>query len=100
VRKGVFLFKQSTNYFFHFLFKNKILLNTTDVSIIHHLLMYECDSTTAFNDTDLPADLCDNIWMELLNCSMNIATGWAVGGDIVCIRKFQFKTTFSIDSFR
>jgi hypothetical protein len=45
--------------------------------------MYECDSTARFNDSNLPSDLCDNIYDQLSACTVNIATGWAVGSQLV-----------------
>ena len=47
--------------------------------------MYECNPTAVFDDNNLPDGLCDVIYMQLTECSANIATGWAVGGDHVCI---------------
>ncbi|CAF4329619.1 unnamed protein product, partial [Rotaria sordida] len=43
--------------------------------------MYECDSTAQFDDNNLPDSPCDEIYSQLVACSSNIATGWAVGGD-------------------
>ncbi len=45
--------------------------------------MYECDPTAQFNDSNLPDDICDNIYGQLSACTVNIATGWAVGGQLV-----------------
>ncbi len=59
------------------------MLNSTNSNLVHHLLMYECNPTTQFNDSNLPDDLCDNIPDLLVSCLVNIATGWAVGGDLV-----------------
>ncbi|CAF1351319.1 unnamed protein product [Adineta steineri] len=61
----------------------KIVLNSTNPAIVHHLLMYECDPTTQFNDSNLPNDLCENLLNKLSKCLANIATGWAVGGDFM-----------------
>jgi hypothetical protein len=51
--------------------------------------MYECDPSAQFNDTNLPDDLCDNIDSEIQYCVVNIATGWAVGGQLVRFEKFH-----------
>lgn len=45
--------------------------------------MYECDFAAGFDDTNLPSGLCDEIQNEVALCQMNIATGWAVGGELV-----------------
>lgn len=68
-----------------------MLLNSTDTSKIHHLLMYECDSTVTFNDSNLPSDICENISSQIRTCMSNIATGWAVGGDVVSIRSKSYQ---------
>jgi hypothetical protein len=48
------------------------------------MLTYECDPTVVFNDSKLPAGICDELGAEIgLPCASNIATGWAVGGDYV-----------------
>lgn len=45
--------------------------------------MYECNPTAVFDDNNLPDGLCDDIYQLLAECSSNIASGWAVGGDAV-----------------
>ena len=47
--------------------------------------MYECDPGTAFDDANLPEGLCDTMYLTFSPCSINIATGWAVGGDTVSL---------------
>ena len=54
--------------------------------------MYECDSTVTFNDSNLPSDICENIYNKIGACMSNIATGWAVGGDVVRIRRENLLT--------
>ncbi|CAF0807769.1 unnamed protein product [Adineta ricciae] len=78
------VFRAPTNYTTkQHVIANKMLLNSTDISKIHHLLMYECDSTVTFNDSNLPSDICENIYNKIGACMFNIATGWAVGGDVM-----------------
>ncbi|UJR36633.1 hypothetical protein I4U23_029352 [Adineta vaga] len=62
---------------------HKILLNSTDTMHIHHLLMYECDPSARFNDSDLSSDICENIYNKIAPYMTNIATGWAVGEDLM-----------------
>lgn len=59
------------------------MIDSANRDIVHHLLMYECNPTTTFDDNKLPDGLCDDIYYLLSECSSNIATGWAVGGDDV-----------------
>jgi hypothetical protein len=60
------------------------MIEQGNLDIVHHLLMYECNPTALFNDSNLPDGLCDDIYQHLEPCTANIATGWAVGGDEVC----------------
>lgn len=60
------------------------MVNDANRDIVHHLLMYECDPNTVFDDSNLPQGLCDDIYQQIAPCASNIATGWAVGGDLVC----------------
>jgi hypothetical protein len=62
------------------------LIDDNNSDIVHHLLLYECNSSFNFNDTNLPDGICDEIYKETESCSKNIATGWAVGGDHVLFR--------------
>jgi hypothetical protein len=63
------------------------LVNSSNVDLVHHLLLYECDPTVVFNDSNLPDGICDDILDQTELCSWNIATGWAVGGDYVSENK-------------
>ena len=60
-----------------------MLLESGNVDIVHHLLMYECDSKANFDDNNLPEGECDTITAQIQPCAANIASGWAVGGDYV-----------------
>ncbi|CAF0955087.1 unnamed protein product [Adineta ricciae] len=60
---------------------HKTIIGEGNIDIVHHLLMYECNPTAVFDDNNLPDGLCDAIYQQLTECSANIATGWAVGGD-------------------
>ena len=59
------------------------MVDPANVDVVHHLLMYECDSAAIFNHTILPRGLCDAIVNVTNNCILNAAIGWAVGGDMV-----------------
>ncbi|CAF0997031.1 unnamed protein product [Adineta steineri] len=60
---------------------HKTIIDSANVDIVHHLLMYECNPTAKFDDNNLPDGECDQIYRQVQECSANIATGWAVGGD-------------------
>lgn len=62
------------------------MIDPANVDIVHHLLMYECDPTAVFDDANLPEGVCDDMFLVFSPCTTNIATGWAVGGDTVCLR--------------
>ena len=61
------------------------MVDPANIDLVHHLLMYECDPTAVFDDNNLPEGLCDEMHQTFAPCSMNIATGWAVGGDAVSL---------------
>ena len=60
-----------------------MLIDPSNLDIVHHLLLYECDPTLVLDDTSLPDGVCDELSDKTRLCSSNIATGWAVGGDFV-----------------
>jgi hypothetical protein len=60
-----------------------MLIDPSNLDIVHHLLLYECDSTLILDDTNLPDGACDELSDKLKLCSSNVASGWAVGGDFV-----------------
>lgn len=61
------------------------MVDSANVDLVHHLLIYECDPMAIFDDNNLPDDVCDEIYEKLTMCSTNLATGWAVGGDYVSV---------------
>ncbi len=61
------------------------MIDPANRDIVHHLLMYECNPTAAYNDSDLPEGICDDMYLQFSPCVANIATGWAVGGDSVSL---------------
>jgi hypothetical protein len=73
----------SRPYEWCFFFQHKTIIDPSNRDLVHHLLMYECDSTAVFDDNSLPDGLCNDIYSKVSLCSGNIATGWAVGGDEV-----------------
>ncbi|CAF3460707.1 unnamed protein product [Rotaria socialis] len=60
---------------------HKALIDPANRDLVHHLLVYECDSAAIFDDANLPDGLCDDIFPKLQLCTTNIASIWAVGGD-------------------
>jgi len=60
-----------------------MMIDKDNLDIVHHLLVYECDSSAVFDDDNLPDDECDNIKSQTSRCMTNIAFGWAVGADYV-----------------
>ncbi|CAF3053826.1 unnamed protein product [Rotaria sp. Silwood2] len=76
------IYKTPTNYSSkRHVIANQFLIESSNRDFIHHILMYECDSTVQFNDSNLPEGLCYNVKSQIQSCAINIATGWAVGGD-------------------
>ena len=63
--------------------QHKILVDSRNVDLVHHMDLYECDPMAVFNDDQLPDDLCDAIADQITLCSSNFATVWAIGGDMV-----------------
>ena len=61
------------------------MIDSNNRDIVHHLLMYECDPTAVFDDSDLPEGVCDDNYQKFTHCYSNIATAWAVGGDTVSL---------------
>jgi hypothetical protein len=61
------------------------MIDPANRDIVHHLLMYECNPTAVFDDSNLPEGLCDETYQQVAPCVSNIATGWAIGGDDVSL---------------
>jgi hypothetical protein len=61
------------------------MIDPANRDIVHHLLMYECDPSTVYDDTNLPEGRCDDMYAQFSSCVANIATAWAVGGDAVSL---------------
>ncbi|CAF3285978.1 unnamed protein product [Rotaria sp. Silwood2] len=62
---------------------HKSIIDPVNIDIVHHMLMYECNPSTVFDDNNLPSGICDGLGEVLIPCTSNIATGWAVGGDYI-----------------
>ncbi|CAF4108437.1 unnamed protein product [Rotaria sp. Silwood2] len=62
---------------------HKSIIDPVNIDIVHHMLMYECNPSTVFDDNNLPSGICDDLGEVLIPCTSNIATGWAVGGDYI-----------------
>ncbi|CAF3680380.1 unnamed protein product [Rotaria sp. Silwood1] len=76
------IYKASSNYSMkRHAIGHKTIVDSANRDLVHHLLMYECDPTTQFDDNNLPDGLCNTISQQITPCGSNIATGWAVGGD-------------------
>ncbi|CAF1430401.1 unnamed protein product, partial [Rotaria sordida] len=62
----------------------KMIIDSANQDLVHHLLIYECDPTAQFDDNNLPDDLCNEIYLQTAPCAYNGAIIWDVGGnDIV-----------------
>ncbi|CAF2711169.1 unnamed protein product [Rotaria sp. Silwood2] len=73
---------------------HKIVIDPRNVDLVHHLDLYECDPMAMFNDDKLPDGLCDEIANEIKLCASNLATVWAVGGDVM--REFPEEAGYGI----
>ncbi|CAF4394289.1 unnamed protein product [Rotaria sp. Silwood2] len=73
---------------------HKIVIDPRNVDLVHHLDLYECDPMAVFNDDKLPDGLCDEIANEIKLCASNLATVWAVGGDVM--REFPEEAGYGI----
>ncbi|CAF0843332.1 unnamed protein product [Adineta ricciae] len=60
---------------------HKTLVDSANRDLVHHLVLYECDSSAKFDDNKLPEGVCDEFYGQAPLCSSNIAIAWAVGGD-------------------
>ncbi|CAF5002602.1 unnamed protein product, partial [Rotaria sp. Silwood1] len=60
---------------------NQFLIESINQDFIHHILLYECNSITRFDDSNLFEGVCDGSVSQIQLCSINIAIAWAVGGD-------------------
>jgi hypothetical protein len=70
--------------------QQKTIIDPANRDMVHHLLMYECNPTTVFDDNNLPDGVCDDIYRNLTSCRTNVAGGWAVGADDVSFRNQSF----------
>ncbi len=60
-----------------------MLIDDGNSDIVHHLFLYDCNSSSIFDNNNLPDGAYDEISSKIGTCSTNVATGWAVGGDPV-----------------
>jgi len=67
----------------HHAFAHKILLDSDNIDLVHHLDFLEADPSASFDDEHLPAGLCDNMIDLMTYFASNFATAWAVGGDLI-----------------
>ncbi|CAF1025043.1 unnamed protein product [Didymodactylos carnosus] len=51
---------------------HKMLIDDKNRGLIHHLLIYECDPTSVFDDNNLPDGVCDTVYMYLEKCASDI----------------------------
>ncbi len=63
------------------------MIDPANRDLVHHLVVYECDPTAVFDDSNLPDGLCNDIYIETILCATNLATTWAVGGDDVSFQR-------------
>ncbi|CAF4969010.1 unnamed protein product [Rotaria sp. Silwood1] len=63
---------------------HKIIIDSTNRDLVHHMDTYECHpETTNFDDTNLPEGECDQIVKQIKTCVSNMMTMWSVGADHV-----------------
>ncbi|CAF1311005.1 unnamed protein product [Adineta ricciae] len=62
---------------------HEILIDPRNINLLHHLDLFECNSKEILDDTNLPDGICDEILTRVRMCSLNLATAWAVGADVV-----------------
>ncbi|CAF3197010.1 unnamed protein product [Rotaria socialis] len=62
---------------------HKILVDSGNQDLVHHLLLHECNPSAVFDDKNLPSGVCDEIVIQIESCYTNFVTVWAVGGDYV-----------------
>ncbi|CAF2134802.1 unnamed protein product [Rotaria magnacalcarata] len=62
---------------------HKILVDSDNQDLVHHLLLHECSPSAIFDDKNLPSGVCDEIVIPIESCSTNFVTVWAIGGDSV-----------------
>ncbi|CAF3565153.1 unnamed protein product [Rotaria socialis] len=60
---------------------HKTMIDSDNVDMVHHLVLYECDRTVEFDDNNLAEGVCDDHYKELSRCLANTGVIWAVGGD-------------------
>ena len=63
--------------------QHKVLIDSRNANLVHHLDLFECGPEDTFNDTQLPDGICDDILTKMRMCSSKLATAWAIGGDLV-----------------
>ncbi|CAF2811760.1 unnamed protein product [Rotaria sp. Silwood2] len=59
----------------------KTIIDSNNRDLVHHIVLYECNTIAIFDDNNLPIGVCDEIFQNITACSANIACSWAVGGD-------------------
>ncbi|CAF1310464.1 unnamed protein product [Rotaria sordida] len=64
---------------------HKILIDSRNVNLLHHLDLFECPSTDVYDDVKLPDGICDDILNGTRKCSLTIATAWAIGADVTTV---------------
>ena len=60
-----------------------MLIDSSNIDIVHHFLLYECDPPAVFDEANLPDGLCGDIASNVSLCSSNTGLSWVVGGDFV-----------------
>ncbi|CAF4012623.1 unnamed protein product [Adineta steineri] len=61
----------------------KVLIDSRNVNLVHHLDLFECGPEDIFNNTQLPDGICDDLLTKMRMCSSKLATAWAIGGDLI-----------------
>lgn len=73
----------SVIYGFAYSLQHKILVDSRNDQLLHHLDLFECISRDAVDDTKLLDGICDQILTGTRMCSSKLATSWAIGADTV-----------------
>ncbi|CAF1240142.1 unnamed protein product, partial [Didymodactylos carnosus] len=87
--------------FFDLRFDNhKILIDSRNERLLHHLDLFECTSKDVVNDAELLDGICDEVLTGTRMCSSKLATAWAVGADVTTMypEEAGYAVTSDIDS--
>ncbi|CAF1205461.1 unnamed protein product [Rotaria magnacalcarata] len=64
---------------------HKVLIDSRNEHLVHHLDLFECTSEDAIDDDKLPDGICDEIFTVVGMCYSKLATAWAIGADVMTL---------------